>query len=111
MSSAIQWFTPRTALAPKQVKFLTLASFLVPLIFWALISYVPFLWHPKVEVEEPGGVSYFQPGMLLDKADFRSESARVVAEGLEAPTGKPANPIYLPAPCKGQSSNSSTTRW
>lgn len=98
MSTAIQWFTPRTALAPKQVKLLTLTSFLLPLLLWSLVSYVPFLWHPMVEVENPGGVSYFQPGMMLDKDDFESESARVVSEGLEQPSGKPANPIYLPAP-------------
>ncbi len=97
-STAIQWFTPRTALAPRQTKLLTLASFLLPLVVWALVSYVPFLWHPMVEVEDPGGVSYFQPGMLLDKDDFESESARVVGEGLAEPSGKAANPIYLPAP-------------
>lgn len=98
MSRSIQWFSPRTALSSGQVKSLTLASFLLPISLWALISYVPFLWHPQMEVIEPGGVSYFQPGMLLDRSDFESESARVVGEGLAPPSGKRANPIYLPAP-------------
>ena len=98
MNSSTQWFSPRTALPPRQVKLLTLFSFLLPILVWALVSYVPFLWHPQIQVTEPGGVSYFQPGMLIDREDFDSESARVVAEGLEAPAGKRSNPIYLPAP-------------
>ena len=42
-------------------------TFLLPLLLWSLVSYVPFLWHPKVEITDAGSVSWFQPGMLVDE--------------------------------------------
>jgi NitT/TauT family transport system permease protein len=77
---------------------LGLGSFLLPLLVWCLVSYVPFIWHPKVEVTEPGGVDYFQVGMLVDKSQFDDETAYAREQDLALPAGKPANPIYLPAP-------------
>ena len=77
---------------------LAIGSFLLPLLVWCLVSYVPFVWHPKVQVTEPGGVDYFQVGMLLDRAQFEDESRYAKEQGLALPVGVPANPIYLPAP-------------
>ena len=77
---------------------LTLGSFLLPILVWCLVSYVPFFWHPKVMVEQPGAVDYFTPGMLVDREEFDDQRAQVRAQGLSAPSGRPANPIYLPAP-------------
>ena len=73
-------------------------SFILPLILWSLVSYVPFIWHPKVEVTEPGDAGYFTQGMLVDRAVFDEEVAKLVAENKTAPQGNPANPVYLPAP-------------
>ncbi|HEY8099995.1 MAG TPA: ABC transporter permease subunit [Burkholderiaceae bacterium] len=77
---------------------LWLGSFLLPLAIWCIISYVPFVWHPKVEVSNPGGVDYFQPGMLVDQAVFKEETDNLKKSGGQLPQGKPANPIYLPEP-------------
>lgn len=77
---------------------LTLGSFLLPLLLWCVVSYVPYVWHPKVRVEAAGGVDYFQPGMLVDREDFQRELADMRQSGKSLPTGEPANPIYLPAP-------------
>ena len=77
---------------------LGIGSFLLPLLAWCLVSYVPFIWHPKVEVTHPGGVDYFQVGMLVDQAQFAEETAYTREQNLALPAGKPANPIYLPAP-------------
>ena len=77
---------------------LTVGSFVLPILVWCLVSYVPFLWHPKVMVEEPGGVDYFQPGMLVDRTEFADQLAQMKTGGFALPTGTPANPIYLPAP-------------
>jgi NitT/TauT family transport system permease protein len=77
---------------------LAIGSFLLPLLVWCIVSYLPFVWHPKVEVTEPGGVDYFQVGMLVDRAQFADESAYAREQGLALPAGIPANPIYLPAP-------------
>ena len=77
---------------------LTIGSFLLPLLLWCLVSYVPAVWHPKVRIEAPGAVDYFQPGMLVDRDDFQRELADMRQGGKPVPTGEPANPIYLPAP-------------
>jgi len=77
---------------------LTVGSFLVPVLVWCLVSYAPFVWHPKMKVEAPGGVDYFQPGMLVDREDFQREAAEMRSEGKPLPKGEAANPIYLPAP-------------
>jgi len=73
-------------------------SFAIPLLIWSLVSYVPFLWHPDMLVSEPGSVSYFSPGTLVEKGIFDKEAAAARAAGKPEPQGKPANPIYLPAP-------------
>ena len=77
---------------------LAVASFLLPLLIWSLISYVPWIWHPKVEITEPGTVSYFTPGMLVERDVFDRELQALQESGELLPAGKPANPIYLPAP-------------
>ena len=98
MSTAPYWFAVRKDLHGRQRSLLTLCSFLLPLGLWCLVSYVPFLWHPMVEVEEPGSVSYFQPGMLVEREVFKREYAIAASNGSILPTGERANPIYLPAP-------------
>ena len=96
--SAIAVQTPSVSAHVNQRRWLTLGSFLLPLLVWCLVSYVPFIWHPKVMVEVPGGVDYFQVGMLVDRDDFAKQTAAMKAQALALPEGKPANPIYLPAP-------------
>jgi len=73
-------------------------SFMLPLFIWCLFSYVPWLWHPKVEITDPGAVSYFQKGMLVDSELFAREALKAGEAGKTRPVGDPANPIYLPAP-------------
>jgi NitT/TauT family transport system permease protein len=85
-------------MSPPRHAALTAASFLAPLALWSVISYVPFLWHPYVQVADPGAVDYFQTGMLVDRQTFADETARTTGAGLARPTGRRANPIYLPAP-------------
>lgn len=77
---------------------LTLGSFLLPILVWCLVSYLPFVWHPKVLVAEPGGVDYFQVGMLVDRADFQQQFVVMKEQQRPLPVGTAANPIYLPAP-------------
>ena len=97
MSSA-PWFAPRVALSPKRTRVLTIISFLLPLLIWSAVSYTPFIWHPKMKVVDPGDVSYFKENMLVDREVFDKEYLKVEEAGKVLPTGKRANPIYLPAP-------------
>ncbi len=92
------WFAIRAELGARKRTLLGIGSFLLPLLVWCVVSYVPYVWHPKVLIEDAGRVDYFQTGMLVDKALFREESANMQAQNLALPRGEPANPIYLPAP-------------
>jgi len=91
-------FAVRRELDPRSRVFMIGMSFVLPLLIWSLISYVPFIWHPKVDVIEPGDAGYFTTGMLVDKAVFEAEVDRLKLENKQLPTGIPANPVYLPAP-------------
>lgn len=86
------------ALRRHQRGLVTLASFLLPLLLWSAVSYLPFVWHPKVQVSEAGGVDYFQIGMLVDHDEFEQQSGLMRTQHLALPQGTAANPIYLPAP-------------
>ena len=97
MNTISQWFNGSVSESQRRIMF-TLGSFLLPILIWCLVSYVPFIWHPKVLVAEPGGVDYFQAGMLVDKEEFSDQYAQMQQQGLALPVGEPANPIYLPAP-------------
>ena len=73
-------------------------SFVLPLLIWSLVSYVPYIWHPKVEVSVPGDVSYFKEGLLIDREIFDREVETARSESKVVPQGIAANPVYLPAP-------------
>ena len=92
------WFAVRRELSPSKQKVLGFGSFLLPLLIWCAVSYVPFIWHPMVMVTNPGEVDYFQVDMLVDKSVFKDEMINMQTEGKALPVGSPANPIYLPAP-------------
>jgi NitT/TauT family transport system permease protein len=96
--SGADWLAVRKELAPERVRRLTTLSFIIPLILWSIVSYVPFVWHPFVKVEKPGGVSYFTTGMLVEKASFDGENDKQRTSGGVLAEGTRANPIYLPAP-------------
>ena len=92
------WFTVRQELSPSRRKVTRWLAFLLPLVIWCAVSYVPFIWHPVVHVQNPGEVDYFQQDMLIDKALFKEELANMQSQGKLIPQGYAANPIYLPAP-------------
>ena len=92
------WFTVRQELSPSRRRVIRWLSFLLPLLIWCAVSYVPFIWHPVVHVQNPGEVDYFQEDMLIEKALFNEELANMQSQGKLVPQGYAANPIYLPAP-------------
>jgi NitT/TauT family transport system permease protein len=88
----------RAAARVHQRKLLTIGSFVLPILVWCLVSYLPFVWHPMVRVADPGGVDYYQVGMLVDRGDFAQQTAAMKEQHRALPEGAAANPIYLPAP-------------
>jgi NitT/TauT family transport system permease protein len=97
---ASRWFAVRKELDSRSRLLLGVLSFLLPILVWCLVSYSPYVWHPQMEITEPGGVSYFTPGMQVDREVFDAELKKAKAANLPVPQGEPANPVYLPAPHK-----------
>src|SRR5262245_9351499 len=95
---ALNRWLERQSQTPEGRRLLNIGAFVLPILIWCVVSYVPFVWHPKVLVEEAGGVDYFQSGMLVDRIEFDEQLKDVQSKGLALPAGRPANPIYLPAP-------------
>ncbi len=98
MSKITTWFGGGADIEARRRTLLGIGSFLLPLLVWCLVSYVPFVWHPKIYVTAPGGVDFFQVGMLVDKPMFRDEVADMKKAHQPLPEGYAANPIYLPSP-------------
>jgi NitT/TauT family transport system permease protein len=96
--SIASWFVVRRELSVRKQAWLGLGSFLLPVLIWCSVSYVPFIWHPMVQVTNVGAVDYFQLDMLVDQSIFNAESTAMQEAGKALPAGVPANPIYLPAP-------------
>jgi NitT/TauT family transport system permease protein len=85
-------------LPPRAKLLIGILSFVLPLSLWSLVSYVPAVWHPQIEITDPGSVSYLQKGMHMAKKDFAAEVASDIQTKQTPPKGISANPIYLPAP-------------
>lgn len=85
-------------LSPQSKILLCFGSFLIPILIWCAVSYLPFIWHPQVQITNSGSVSFLQVGSRVDKNVFYTEAQNAVNTGTEPPQGNLVNPIYLPAP-------------
>jgi NitT/TauT family transport system permease protein len=92
-----KWFRFGKGLSQKRVRGLTVASFILPLLIWAAISYLPF-WQPEVMIKEVGDSIYFETGDRVDTETFRLENEKLTADGDLPMVGKRVNPVYFPAP-------------
>ena len=93
-----KWFAVHTQLSPRARSLLGVFSFVLPILLWSVVSYVPFIWHPQILISTPGDVGYLKPGMRVSKSAFAAEVENMTSQGKAVPEGRPANPIYLPAP-------------
>ena len=94
----------RKEVHPRARVALTMLAFSLPLLAWSAVSYLPFLWHPYVLVEDPGDrqvkgrYDYLAQGQRVEVAEFEGRQAELKAAGAKLAEGERANPIYLPAP-------------
>jgi NitT/TauT family transport system permease protein len=79
-------------------RMLALWSFVLPLLAWCLVSYVPAIWHPLMLVTDPGDVAYLEVGMRMDRQAFTDAVTAAREANTASPRGVAANPVYLPAP-------------
>jgi len=93
-----RWLQVHRPISPRARSVLGWVSFVLPLLAWCMVSYVPVVWHPKMLVTAPGSVNFLKPGMRMDRAAFDAEVAGSIKAGKPPPAGLPANPVYLPAP-------------
>jgi NitT/TauT family transport system permease protein len=99
-----RWLAIREPLPAKTRAWLSVFAFLIPLGLWALVSYVPFLWHPLILVTDagdsavPGQYSYVAAEQRVEREVFDKRNAELQAAGAKLAQGYRVNPIYLPAP-------------
>jgi NitT/TauT family transport system permease protein len=93
-----RWLQVLKPLSPRAKLVIGCLSFLLPILLWCIVSYVPFVWHPQVLITEAGSAEYLRPGMRMPKAAFADAVEEAESGGKQPPAGIPANPIYLPAP-------------
>jgi NitT/TauT family transport system permease protein len=79
-------------------------AFALPLLFWCVLSYTPFLWHPQVLIRDAGDTAvkgqyaFIAPGQRVDRDVFEGRNAELGAAGARLARGDRVNPIFLPAP-------------
>ncbi len=45
------WLRVHKPLSKKRQTFLTILSFLIPILLWCAVSYTPFIWHPDIKLD------------------------------------------------------------
>jgi NitT/TauT family transport system permease protein len=93
-----KWFQVLRPISPRAKLLLGSMSFVLPILLWSIVSYVPFVWHPQILITDPGSVEYLQAGMRMNKHAFADAVQEAKEEQTDPPQGLPSNPIYLPAP-------------
>jgi NitT/TauT family transport system permease protein len=92
------WLGLKSELPARRRLILTILSFVIPLALWAIVSYVPFIWHPLVMITDAGDVDYFTAGEVFPYSDFLDQNKEMKAEGSKPAQGYRVNPVYLPPP-------------
>lgn len=98
------WLKVREPLSSAANAWLGLFSFLLPLFIWSLLSYVPFVWHPLVLVDDAGDTSvagefdYIGVDQRVDVGVFEGRNAELAKVGAKLARGERVNPIYFPPP-------------
>jgi NitT/TauT family transport system permease protein len=97
MSRRSSWLSIRTPLSPTRATTLKVCAFILPLLTWALVSYVPWVGHPMMRITDKGD-SYYKVGDRTPRQDFADLNASLLKDGQKPVAGEPANPFWLPAP-------------
>ncbi|HEX8915221.1 MAG TPA: ABC transporter permease [Humisphaera sp.] len=100
-----RWFAIRRDPPPARSLLLKVASFLVPLGLWCVVSYVPFVWHPLARVTDLGDLptlpdarGMFEVGQVTEPEVVEALNKRLKDSDLRPVLTAPANPVFLPAP-------------
>ncbi|MGN6725274.1 MAG: ABC transporter permease [Tepidisphaeraceae bacterium] len=92
------WLAVRKPLAAQRAVVLKAIAFCVPLLLWCAVSYVPWIWHPQRLILDAGGSDNYAAGQRVDRSYFDAEQDALRKTGDPLMVGRPANPVFLPAP-------------
>jgi len=98
MAKQTKWFRFGKDLTRQRQRGLIIASFVLPLLLWSAISYIPGLWKPEVQIQDVGDSIYFDKGDRVDVETFKLENRNLAASDSRLMVGKRVNPVYFPAP-------------
>lgn len=102
--SGARLFAVRAPLPARASLLAGVLAFVLPLVVWSIVSYVPFVWHPLVHVHDPGDVnvpgeySYVAADQLVELEVFEKRNLELSKAHAKPAVGERANPVYLPAP-------------
>lgn len=96
----MSWFVIQKDLPARRRGLLILLSFLLPVALWSVVSYVPFVWHPLMEITDPGDSPYLEKGQRIERELLTQENRRLLDAGNAPIAGFRVNPVYLPPPHK-----------
>jgi NitT/TauT family transport system permease protein len=94
----------RQPLSSRATFLVGILAFGVPLLLWCALSYVPFLWHPLVLVEDagdtnvPGTYAYLAEGQLVEREVFAARNQELAQAHKKLARGERSNPIYFQPP-------------
>lgn len=94
----------REPLSPWARAWLMICAFALPFLAWCAVSYLPFVWHPQVLVENAGDSTlagtydYVSEGQRVELEVFEARNQELAKAGKKLAVGERVNPIYLPAP-------------
>jgi NitT/TauT family transport system permease protein len=94
----------RQPLSPRANLLVGLLAFVVPLALWCALSYLPFVWHPLVLVEDPGDTavpgtySYLAEGQLVEREVFAARNVELARARKKLARGERSNPMYFQPP-------------
>jgi NitT/TauT family transport system permease protein len=99
-----RWLAVRKPLPRRATLLVGVLAFLMPLLTWSLVSYVPFVWHPQVLITDTGDThvagqyNFLTEGERVDREVFEKRNLELSAQHKRLASGYRTNPIFLPAP-------------
>lgn len=98
MPDRTPWLAIRKPMPYRRALVLKVIAFCIPLIAWCAVSYVPWIWHPQMEITDRGGTTMYGVGDKPEKPEYAAEQKRLADAGKPLMQGVPTNPVFLPAP-------------
>ena len=78
-----RWLRVLKPIPPRAKLVIGCLSFIVPILLWGIVSYVPIVWHPQMLITNAGSVDYLRPGMRMANAAFNDAAGEARSRNAE----------------------------